>query len=383
VRLPGVIMTGRSWLGAALMLILLCSSASAQGPAPLSNADGALAQLGKDLADQSLPVAQRLEIVRALGGWGTAQVRAPLLAALKDPSAELRAAAARALGWANNREAVPALRERFEASDEVSMVKGAAVESLGAIADPAVRPLLVSATKHADAGVRQAALWALALGPFVEPADRTSYLIQLAEDRAALGLLRCDAIRALFTVKEDRVIDAFMRILESEPRFAMALPEGPGNQQQIMELRRVQARDAAAWVAEGLGQLKAKSATPLLLKTAEDKSDYFLRLMSLRSLIILEAPEARPVLLGRLADPVPDIRILALMGLTSQGDRTVINAVLGRLTDPSPLVRIQAVVAAATLGDATVRPTLESLQRIELESSVQAAIDEALHRLPR
>src|SRR4051794_5316874 len=70
----GVIMKRcRWWRGATLALALVVSVFSrglAAGPAPLSNASEALAQLAKDLADQSLPVAQRLDIIRALGGWG-------------------------------------------------------------------------------------------------------------------------------------------------------------------------------------------------------------------------------------------------------------------------------------------------------------------------
>ena len=376
-------MTQRWWSGAALVLVLSWSSNGwAAGPVPLSNADAALAQLAKDLADQTQPVAQRLEVVRVLGGWGGPPVRAPLLAALKDPSPELRAASARALGWPENREAIPALRERFETPDEATIVKAAAVESLGIIGDPANRPLVAGATKHPEAPVRQAALWAVALGPLTDPADRVPYLLQLAEDQALQGLFRCDAVRVLFTVNEERVVDAFMRILENEPRFALALPEG-ANPQQVMELRRVQARDVSAWAAQGLGELKAKRAVALLSRTAEDRSDYFLRLSSLRALIALNVPEARPVFIKSLEDPVPDNRIMALMGLVQLADRTAVGPMLGRLTDVSGVVRAQAVLALALLGDPSVRPALEALQKTELESNVQAAIEEALDHLRR
>ena len=146
----------RRWLrAAALVFVLSCSSNGwAAGPVPLSNADAALAQLAKDLADQTRPVAQRIEVVRVLGGWSGPPVRGPLLAALKDPSPELRAVSARALGWPENREAIAALRERFEAPDEAAIVKAAAVESLGIIGDPANRPLVVAATTHGEAAVR-------------------------------------------------------------------------------------------------------------------------------------------------------------------------------------------------------------------------------------
>jgi HEAT repeat protein len=377
-------MIRRWWLGAALVLIApLSSNGQAVERPPLSNAEPALEQLAKELADQSLPLTQRLEIIRVFTGWTTGQVRAPLLAALKDPAPELRAGAARALGWSGHREAIPALRERAEMVGETADVRAAAVHALGIIGDPSARALLVTATKDPDPGVRQAALWGVSLGPLGEPADRTSYLIRIAEDPALDGLLRCDAIRALVNVKEDRVVESLIRILEREPRITIALPQGELNQPQIMELRRVQARDAAAWAAAALGELRAKSALPLLLKTAEDPTDFFLRQMSITSLIVLGGAEARPVFMRRLEDRLPENRVLALMGLTQLADRTAIGSVLAKLTDQDSLVRAQAVVALATLGDAKVRPALESLQRTEGDSNVLGALEEALSRLPR
>jgi HEAT repeat protein len=374
----------RWWLGVALVLVIsLSAKALAAEKPPLSNAEPALEQLGKQLADQSLPLPQRLEIIRVLGGWSTGQVRAPLLAALKDPAPELRAMAARALGWPGHREAVAALRERAEMTGETAAVRAAAIHALGIIGDPSTRALLVAATKDPDPGTRQAALWGVSLGPLEDPADRTSYLIQLAEDPALDGLLRSDAIRALVSVKEDRVVETLIRVLEREPRMPIALPEGTLTQPQIMELRRIQARDVAAWAAAALGELRAKSALTLLLKTAEDPSDFFLRQMSITSLIALGGQEAGPVFMRRLEDRLPENRVLAIMGLTQFADKAVIGSVLPRLNDQDPLVRAQAVVALATLGDATVRPTLETLQRTEIDTNVLSTLEEALSRLPR
>ena len=366
-----------------VVVLSLSSHGQEASPAPLANFGAAVAQLAKDLADQTLPVAQRLEVVRTLAGWGTPEVREPLLAALKDPSPEIRATSATALGSPDNREAAPALRALAESPEESPLVKAGALEALGVIGDRSSRALLVVATRHADARVRQSALKALALGPLADPADRVPHLIQLAEDGALQQLMRCDAIRELSSVSEDRVVDSLIRILETEPRFAMALPEGGGNAQQIMEIRRIQARDVAAWAAEGLGVLKAKRAVALLMRTAEDRSDFFLRLMSLRSLILLELPEARPLFVRILEDPVPDVRMWGLIGLGRLADRTAVGAVQTRLTDPSPLVRTQAVTTFAELGGAKARPVLEDLQQRETDSNVQYAVEEALTKLPR
>src|SRR5262245_44052107 len=79
--------------------------------APLSDAGPLLQEMGKQIEDQSKPVEERLQVIATFGAWGTAQVRPPLLAALKDPKPEIREAAAQALGWRGNNEAVQGLRE--------------------------------------------------------------------------------------------------------------------------------------------------------------------------------------------------------------------------------------------------------------------------------
>ena len=377
-------MTGRWWLPAVSMAILSLSfHVGGVSPAPLENFEAVLSQLAKQLADQSVPIPQRIEVLRVLAEWPTPEVRAPLLAALNDQSPRIRAIAALALGWPGNREAVQALRTLVENSDEELPVKAGALEALGVIGDSATRPLLLTAVRHTDAGVRQASLKSLAFGPLSDPADRVTYLIQLAEDTALQGLLRCDALRTLFSVNEERVVAAFIRILETEPRFGLALPGGGGNMQQIMEIRRIQTRDVAAWAATGLGELKAERALPLLLRTADDRSDFFLRLTSLRSVAAINLSEGRALFLRRLGDQVPEVRMAALTALGQLGDRTVVGAVLARLTDPNALVRTQAVRMLAVLGDASVRPALEDLQTRELDSNVQYAVDEALTQLPR
>jgi HEAT repeat protein len=378
----GGIMNRRCWLFLSIAVLSL-SAVREAGSAPLENFGSALTQFAKELADQSLPVAQRVGVIRALGGWASPEARPPLIAALKDPSAEIRATAATALAWSGNREAVPALRALVEGADEPVQVRAAAFEAMGIIGDPATRPLLMTATKDPSAVIRQASLQSLSFGPLSEPADRVTYLIELAKDTALQGLPRCEALRELFGVKEERVVDALIRILENEPRFALALPEGGGSPQEIMEIRRIQARDVAAWAATGLGELKATKALPLLVRTAEDRSDFFLRLTSLRSVLLISPSEGRPLFLRRLVDPVPEVRMAALAALGELRDRTVVPTVLGRLVDIHSLVRAQAVQTLGMLGDPSVREDLEALQRREIDSNVLAAIDAALAQLPR
>ncbi len=366
----------------AMALLLTCVAAQPTAAAPpLAPAWPVLEELGKKLEDQSRPTQERLEIILTFEEWGGAQVRSPLVAVLKDPSPAIRAAAAQALGWPGNDEAVRALRERVETPGEAAGVRAAAVRSLGRIGDRSVRALVITATQEPNASVREAALWSVALGSLVDPSDRTVYLMRLAEDRATEAQLRADAIRALASVKEEGVVDGLARILEGEPRLTIALPSGKPTDQQIMTLRYAQARDVAGWAAAALGLLHARSALPLLLKTAEDPNDFFLRLMSVRTLVAWNVPEAYPVLVRGLEDSLPDIRVVALTGLARLGDPKAVDPVLARLSDESPAVRALAVPTLGHLGGPKVRPELEAMQQKESDPRVLRALEAELSRL--
>ena len=134
----------------ALSLAMARVTSAEQGAAALSDAAPLLEELGKQAEDRSRSEAERLQLIKTLGDWGTAQVRAPLLAVLNDPLPSIRAAAARALGWPGNREAVAALRDRIESSDETAAVRAEALESLGRIGDDSSRPVVLAAIRDPD-----------------------------------------------------------------------------------------------------------------------------------------------------------------------------------------------------------------------------------------
>src|SRR5262245_26867872 len=181
------------WLSSTAVFFLVMGSLSAEAGAPLSSATPILEEMGKKLEDRSRPVKDRLEIIHAFEGWATPQVRGPLVAVLQDPAADIRKAAAQALGWPGNDEAVSALRQRIEAPDEATVVKAAAVRSLGRIGDRSVRPLVVARVRDPQPQIREAALWGLSLGSLTDPSDRVSYLLELAEERNAEAQMRSEA----------------------------------------------------------------------------------------------------------------------------------------------------------------------------------------------
>jgi HEAT repeat protein len=350
---------------------------------PLSDAEPLLAEFGKRAQDQSLPEAERLQDIAVLREWGTAQVRAPLIALLGDPLPSIRTAAAHALGWKGNQDAVAALRQRVEAPDESSTVKAAALDALGRIGDDTARATLLSAIADPDSKVRSAALRGLTFENLTSPTDRVPLLRQIAKDDSLDPLMRCQAIQALGGLKDAGSEEILIHLLEREPVSTMPRPKDSPSEQEIMVIRYKQARDVKAWAVRALVVIGAKAAIPLVLKTAEEPADFFLRLMSVQALGVWKVPEAVPVLVRRLEDPFDQTRAAALWGLGEIGDRTAVDPVLARLSDKAVDVRAQAVNALAELGDPRVRPQLEALQEKDPDPRVQEALQKALASLPR
>jgi HEAT repeat protein len=369
---------------ASLALGGLTVPAGAATPAaPFSDAQPMLEDIGKLALDNRLTEADRLQLIAALGKWGTAQVRAPLIELLKDPSASIRGAAANALGWQGNREAIAALRERVDATDETAQVRALAVEAIGRIADESTRDALLALTREPTPGVRQAALTAVTFGPLGRPADRRQLLRRIAEDRTIDPQLRSEAVIGIGVLKDTEATDLVTRLLEHEPPVRMPAPIDNPTQQQVMLIRYWQARDVRAWAAKTLGQLDARPALPLILKAAEDPQDFFLRATSLETLVEWNVPEARPVLLRRLDDAFADNRILALEGVAKTADASLVPVVVPRLDDSAPKVRAQAARTLGELGDRRARVALEALRGKELEAEVQQEVEAALERLPK
>src|SRR5262249_13223668 len=119
-----------------IAMLSLAAIASANQAKPLTNAGPVLEEFGKQARDQSLPEAERIQVINLLGLWATEDVRAPLVALLDDPLPSVRAAAARGLGWKGNQPAAPALKTRLTTPGEPIPVRVAVLEALGRIGDP-------------------------------------------------------------------------------------------------------------------------------------------------------------------------------------------------------------------------------------------------------
>ncbi len=351
--------------------------------APLSDAAGPLAELAKQAQDSSKPEADRVALITALGQWETDQVREPLLAMLGDPLPGIRAAAARALGWKGNVAVVASLKQRVEAPGEAAIVRAGALEALGKIGDPSVRELLVAGTRDPDPGVREASLRALSTGPLMQSADQALFLRQLAAGTDYDLMLRSQAIQGLGALKDTGATELLIGLIESGPPFPMPNLSPNPSQPEVMMIRYRQARDVKAWSARALGLIGAKSALPVLMKAAEEPSDFFLRMLSIEVLGLWKAPGAVPVLIRRLDDRYDFARIAALWALAEIGDRSALDAVIARLADREPKVRAQAAKTLGQLGDPRAREQLDIAQQRDLDPDVQEAVARALEQLQR
>jgi HEAT repeat protein len=171
-------------------------------------------------------------------------------------------------------------------------------------------------------------------------------------------------------------------VLEQEPTSPMPPLSSTPGEQEVMALRYRQARDVKAWAVKALWALGARAAVPLMMKAAEERDDFFLRLTALESLGSWRVPEALPLFLRNVEDPFVPIRIAALWSLQDLGDRSAVKPVLDRLADRDAAVRAQAVEALGELGDRQVRAQLEVLQKTEPDGRVQDALEKAIARLP-
>ena len=217
------------WIG-VLSFILVSVVASPGWSAPLSNAGPALQALAVQAQDASLPEAERVDFVKALGGWGTAQVRDVLLALLKDPLPSIREAAVIGLGWRGNGEATSALRELVEAPAETPEMRAAALDSLGKIGDPSARDAVLAAINDGGPADSQGLPRRPHHGSSREPGGSHPLLRRVVEDEGLDPLMRCEAIQELGKEKDKGSIPLLIRLLETGPRIPMPLPSDSPSQ---------------------------------------------------------------------------------------------------------------------------------------------------------
>jgi HEAT repeat protein len=373
--------------GALLAVVLLLSWSSGAAPvgaaAPLSSAGPVVAGLVAEARDRSRDPAERIRSIGVLGNWATAEVREPLIELLKDPAAEIRAAAAKGLGWGGNSPALTALKERVTDKTEQGAVRVAAVGAVVRIGDPAGRATVLEASRDADPQVREEALRGLVGGGMESPSDRVALAKRAIEDGALSAPFRSDAIRVLTASGDPAVIPILVKVLETGPRVKIAPPPPNATEQQMLAGRYQQIGDMRAWAARGLGELGARSEWRKLVAATEDPDDFFLRYVAAGALVSWRAREGLPALLKLLDDPTSEVRTVAVVGVGAVGDQSNVDALAARLSDNAIGVRVAAVEALAAIGGAKARQRLQAAQATEAHPQVKQALETALARLRR
>ena len=317
------------------------------------------------------------EIVGDLADLGT-NAAPPLIAALKDPSARVREAAAGALGRIGDPRAMVPLTEAL--SDEAREVRMSAARALGRLEQPAATAALAAAVADSDWVVRQEAVDSL--GRLGSPQAVPS-LITALDDKERL--VRRDAADALAKIDDPRVVPALVAVVrrcrEIPLRAADALerlnvPEKAGALRPLLADPDMLVRGIAVRL---LGKAADPADLPAILAALKDEAPYVragaagalchfddqpavlpallaamgdaaVRADAAKSLGCLGGPETQAPLRSALQDPSPDVRAAAADALGNLVDHESVPQIVAMLKDQDPQVRTAAAGALGSIG---------------------------------
>jgi HEAT repeat protein/beta-lactamase regulating signal transducer with metallopeptidase domain len=268
-----------------------------------------------------------------------------LIGRLRDENAEVRRAAADALGKLEDARAVPALIAAL--GDRESEVRAAAAGALGNFEDPRALSGLSALLSDADRDVRKHALEALSDYESGVPVDG---MLRLLQDGDAE--LRHAAAHALGKWKDRRA--------------------GPA----LAALVRDPSAGVRAAAIESIGELRDATHVSAILPALGD-TDADVRHQALEALDELRAPIPEATLLALLRDRDADVRSKAA---DIAGERSVIAAIpslRGLIDDPDADVRENAVSALSDMADDAAADALRAALDSR-DAKVRRAAAEAL-----
>ena len=329
-----------------------------------------------------------------LGRISDGQILELLLRHLSDPSPQLRAAAAAALGSrveldaagrlnamaledpdpACRREAGTALRligkqllkpylellgsddpaRRLKARDELAtrgsvvvpaltelldhgnpLIRNSSAETLGTIADPRALEPLIEAMSDPDDDVRLAAAQALS---------------RMKSEKAVRFLI------GNLANADDKLATEAAAALVNQGAVAI---------RPLVELLDSNRRELRSAAIELLGKIRDRRATRPLVALL-NAPDSWLRVAVARALGRLGDPDATDALVARLSDPVPMVRAAAAEALGDLNVTRATEALIGALQDEELIVQIAAVKSLGKIGnDLAGEPLIQLLGRSE------------------
>lgn len=356
---------------------------------------------------------RRAIAARAVGARGDARAVPALAGLLRDRMAEVRAAAATALGAYRTPEAVAALATHTDTNANVRL---AVLRALACQGDMGVAPAFVAATRDRDArGVRAAVAGLARLDTDVVPALLQALAHADAEVRGAayavlvaraaslplepvLPLLRDThpatralAARLLGETHNTRAfahMEALLRDTDADVRRTAAGALGALGDPRAADVLRAKlaTRDDACRIgaARGLAAMGARQATPALLMALDDPNPE-VRNAAAAALGVLKAPEAVVPLCARLTGTAAlDDRLAAIRALGAIHDARATDPLLAALKHRDPAVCAAAASALGVLGDpravAPLAAMLDDTRRSAAHADAVVALG-ALHHV--
>jgi len=276
---------------------------------------------------------------------GTALV-APLI---HDPSAEVRAEAAAAVGRLGDEDAPMLLFELL--GDESELIQESAMESLSRMSPPRVLPLLVQALASGDADARVRA--AQTLGLLRDGAALPALVVASRDEREAVRAAAMQALGELggpeaLVVLREGLQDA-SGVVRQQAVLALGRLREPESAPLLLPLVAAEDPRLRFAAVRALGQIRNPAAVPTLLPLLGD-SRKELRFAAVEALGQIRAPEAVRPLVETLRDPDRNLRRAAAEGLGEIGDPQAAPALIVALEDEHWSVRSAAATALGRVG---------------------------------
>jgi HEAT repeat protein len=323
---------------------------------------------------KSRNVKARLSAANRVGTEGDTVFVAPLVQLLADPAAQVRGAAAEALGRIKEEQSVPALSSKLakETDGEVRRAMVKALQDIGsAKAIPALVPVL--GDPMGEVGWQAAkALQTLRWEPSSDT-ERAAWHLAVSqfEDAASFGAA---AIEPLAKLARGVQFHRSIRAVETLAKIGGAQAVKP-----LLDCLSNNDFTVRAAAATALGEVGDARAVDPLVRTLRD-AHHQVCLAACISLGKMGDQRAVEPLVSVLKHSAPDVRAAAVTALGKLRDARAVEPLVQKLQDPDLEVREAAATALGMIGDEKAIEFL-ALSLIDSHSAVRQAAANSLRRI--
>jgi serine/threonine-protein kinase len=260
----------------------------------------------------------RMQLLKLMARFDTAQSREALTKALKDPNKAVRQAALQGLAYVKSSVAVPAITELLRDPDLT--VQSTAIETLAKIRSPDTIKHLIPVLQDEAEYVRRAAVEVLN-----EVGDQSAVKDLLNALRDVDWWVKVRAADALGAIGGPKVFDAVLALIKDPDEF----------------LRRT--------AVEILNTSKDARAFDRLIEALKDE-DWWVRERAVDALASIGDQRAVPYLITMLEEN-PEAGQVVIRALATLGDKKAIQPLLDQLENSDNALRKEALSALETLTD--------------------------------